>query len=111
MAELTYVHISSTIFKQGNLSKLDIQIDRVTDFTVWMTQWRSYCNLLGLSGKHPAKQTKLLMLYFSREMLAIVQYLSLTDKQMKDKRTVIEDTWYYIDGHISKAVKYKNFLG
>ena len=49
------------------------------------------------------------MLYFSGVMLAILQYLSLTYEQMKDKRTVIEASQHYMDGHINKAVKHRNF--
>ena len=86
------------IFRQGNLPKCDIQVDRVTDFTVWMTQWESYCNLSSLSKEEPAKQTKALRLYFSREMLAIVQYLDLTDEQMKERKTIIEATQHYVLG-------------
>ena len=42
------------------------------------------------------------MLYFSREMLAIVQYLDLTDEQMKDKRTITEATQHYMDSHYQR---------
>ena len=35
-------------------------------------------------------------------MLAIVQYLGLTDEQMKDKRMVIEAKQHYMDGHINE---------
>ena len=97
------------IFRLGNLPKCDIQVDTATDFTVWLTQWESYCNLFGLSGEDPAKQAKAFMLYFSREMLAFVQNLSLTDKQMKDRRTIIEVTQHYMDGHSNETVKHRNF--
>ena len=49
------------------------------------------------------------MLYFSREMLAIVQYLDLTDEQMKDRRTIIEATQHYMDGDINETVEHRNF--
>ena len=42
-------------------------------------------------------------------MLAIVQYLDLTDKQMKDRRTIIEATQHYMDGHINETVEHRNF--
>ena len=35
-------------------------------------------------------------------MLEILQYLGLTDEQMKDEKTVIEATQYYMDGHIKR---------
>ena len=42
-------------------------------------------------------------------MLAIVQYLDLTDKQMKDSRTIIEATQHYMDGHINETVEHRYF--
>ena len=59
--------------------------------------------------ENPAKQRKALMLYFSRETLAIVQYLELPDEQMKDRRTIIEATQHYMDGHINETMEHRNF--
>ena len=43
-------------------------------------------------------------------MLAIiVQYLYLTDKQMKDRRTIIESTQNYMDGYMNETVEHRNF--
>ena len=31
--------MSSYVFRQGNLPKLNLQIDRGSDFSAWQTQW------------------------------------------------------------------------
>ena len=42
-------------------------------------------------------------------MLEILQYLGLTDEQMKDKKTVIEAIQHYMDGHINETVEHRTF--
>ena len=70
------------IFRQNELPKLDLYIDRETDFGVWQIQWESYCSLSGLGREVATKQVKALTLCFSRETLVIVQNLGLTKDQM-----------------------------
>ena len=36
------------IFRQGDLPKLDVQVGRGADFTVWRAQWDAYATLSGL---------------------------------------------------------------
>ena len=43
-------------FRQGDLPKLDLQVDRGSDFTAWKAQWDSYTSLSGLNGEDEAKQ-------------------------------------------------------
>jgi len=59
-------------FRQSDLPKLDVQIDRGTDFTAWRMQWEVHGSLLGLDQQVAAKQVKALMVCFSRETLAVV---------------------------------------
>ena len=84
--------VAAYTFQQGDLQKLDLQVDRGTDFTAWRTQWESYCTLSGLAKEHQSKQAKALMLCFSRETIADVQNLGLTEGQLKDTREIIEAT-------------------
>ena len=51
------------------------------------------------------KQVKVLTLWFSRETLAIVQNLGLTQDQMKDIGEIIDAMQRYVDGHTNEAVK------
>ncbi|XP_065890997.1 uncharacterized protein [Dysidea avara] len=42
------------VFRQSDLPKLDIQVDRGGDFEAWRAQWTSYCTLSGLAGESAA---------------------------------------------------------
>ena len=103
MTEPTYT------FRQGDLPKLDLQIDRGTEFTAWRTQWDSYSSLLGLAKEDAAKQVKALTLCLSRETLAIVHNLGLSEEQMKRPDAVIQAMQEYIDGHVNETVERRNF--
>lgn len=48
----------SFTFRQGDLPKLDLQIDRGSDFTAWQTQWESYRSFSGLDKESAAKQVE-----------------------------------------------------
>lgn len=69
------------VFRQGDLPKLDLQVDRGTDFTVWKLQWDLYLSLSGLAGESAAKQVQALTLCFLRDTLSIVQNLGLTKEE------------------------------
>ena len=56
---------TSYTFCQGYLPKLDLQIDRGTEFTAWRTQWNCYSSLSGLVNEDVTKQVKALTLCLS----------------------------------------------
>ena len=68
---------SSYVFRTSDLPKLDLDIDRGTDFQAWHQQWLVYCSLSGLSAEPAAKQVQALQLRFSRETLNVVDNLGL----------------------------------
>ena len=96
-------------FHQGDLSKLDFQIDRGTDFTAWQTQWNSYSSLSGLAQEDAAKQVKALTMCLSRETLVIVHNLGLTEEQMKQPDVIIQAMQKYLDSHVNETVECQNF--
>lgn len=53
------------VFRQGDLPKLDLQVDRGSDFKAWKTQWKAYLSLSGLAEQDQAKQVQALTLCFS----------------------------------------------
>ena len=53
------------IFRQGDLPKLDLQIDRGSNFATWKVQWDSYLSLLGLDNEGAAKEVQALTLCFT----------------------------------------------
>ena len=82
--------MSAYSFRQGDLPKLDLTVDRGTDFTAWRTQWESYCFLSGLAEEDATKQVKALTLCLSRETLGIVYNLGLSEAQMKKTSAIID---------------------
>ena len=52
------------VFRQGDLPRLDLQVDRGTDFVAWRSQWESYMNLSGLTEESDAKKVQALNLCF-----------------------------------------------
>ena len=100
MTEPTYT------FRQGDLPRLDLQIDRGTEFTAWRTP---YSSLSGLAREDAAKQAKALTLCLSRETLGIVHNLGLSEEQMKQPDAVIQAMQEYIDGHVNDTVERRNF--
>lgn len=61
----------SSAFRQGDLPKLDLQVDRGTDFKAWKSQWEAYCSLSGLDKQAAAKQVQALTLCFSHETVTV----------------------------------------
>ena len=96
-------------FRQGDLPKLDLQVDRGSDFTAWQMQWESYRSLSGLDKESAAKQIQALTLCFSRDTLSIVQNLGLTEEQKGSVDETIHAIKRYIDGHINETVERRNF--
>ena len=44
------------VFRARDLPKLDLQVDRGSDFKAWRAQWNAYMSLSGLKGQEVAKQ-------------------------------------------------------
>ena len=97
------------VFRLIDLPKLDLQIDRGTDFTTWRLQWDSYSNLSGLVNQPAAKQMQALSLCFFRVTLAIVQNLGLNDEALDDAAQVIQALQRYVDGHVNETVERHSF--
>ena len=96
-------------FRQGDLPKLDLQVDRGSDFAAWKLQWDSYRSLSGLAEQDAAKQVQALTLCFSRDTLSIVQNLGLTEEQRGNVESIISAIKRYIDGHVNETVERRNF--
>ena len=96
-------------FRQGDLPKLDLSVDRGTDFAAWMTQWESYCSLSGLADENAQKQVQALMLCFSRDTLSIVQNLGLTEEENGNVASIIRAVKRYVDGHVNETVERRHF--
>ena len=96
-------------FRQNDLPKLDIHIDRGTDFDAWRAQWEAYRSLSGLANVDAMKQVQVLMLCLSKETLSVVHNLGLSEAQMRDAAEIIEAMQRYVDGHLNETVERHNF--
>ena len=93
------------VFRLSDLPKLDLQVDRGTDFEAWRTQWTAYVNLSGLSEESAETKVQALNLCFSRETLTIVNNLGLTNEQKKDVDAIIRAIKNHIDGHRNESME------
>ena len=96
---------SSYVFHQGDLPKLDLQIDHGSDFSAWQTQWESYMSLSRLGEETAVKQVQALTLCFSRKTLTIVNNLGLTTKDHGSVASIISAIKKYVAGHINESVE------
>ena len=96
-------------FRLGDLPKLDLHVDRGTDFKAWKSQWSAYFNLSGLNNQPAAKQVQALTLCFSRETVTIVDNLGLTDTQRASVDQTITAIEAYVQGQINETVERRNF--
>ena len=92
-------------FHQGDLLKLDLQVDCGSDFAAWKLQWDSYHSLSGLADQDAAKHVQALTLCFSHDTLSVVQNLGLTDEERASVTSIISAIERYIDGHVNKMVE------
>ena len=99
----------SYTFRQGDLPKLDLQVDRGTDFAAWKSQWEAYFSLSSLESQTPAKQVQALTLCFSRETVTIVDNLGLTAAQRGKVKDVIASIERYVQGQRNETVERRNF--
>ena len=109
LMEITTPHRDDNPMGRGNLPKLDLQINKGTDFNACCLQWKSYCSLSRLANEGASKQVEALSLCFLREALAIVQNLGLTNYERKDVTAIIEALQSYVDGHLNETVEQRNF--
>ena len=97
------------IFRQGDLPKLDLQVDRGSDFKAWKTQWEAYLSLLGMADQQQAKQVHALTLCFSHETVTIVDNLGLTAAQRGNAMQILEAISQYVKGQINESVERRHF--
>ena len=96
------------VFRQSDLPKLDIQVDRGADFEAWKAQWASYCTLSGLADEAAATKVQVLTLCLSRETLAIVNNLGLSEEQRNNVDTIIRAIKRHIDSQTNESVERRN---
>jgi len=93
------------VFRQTDLPKLDILVDRGSKLEAWKEQWTSYCTLAKESA---ATKVQVLILCLSRETLIIINNLGFTVEQKQDAATIITEIKCHVDSHINELVERHN---
>ena len=96
-------------FRPGDLPRLDLQVDRGTDFKAWKTQWEAYQSLSGLGTQSQRKQVQALTLCFTRETLTIVENLGVSETQRGSIEAILTTLQRYIEGQINESVERCHF--
>ena len=65
--------------------------------------------LFGLDKEAPDKQVIALTLYFSREMLTVIDNLGLSEEQRSKVALIIDAIQCYVEGHINKSMEQRDF--
>ena len=97
------------VFRAGDLPKLDLQVDRGTDFKAWRDQWNAYMSLSGLGDQTAEKQVQALTLCFSCETVTIVNNLELTAAQRGDAKETVAGISRYVEGQTNESVERRHF--
>ena len=96
-------------FRQGDLPKLDLEVDKGSDFIAWNAQWKAYRTLSGPSDEEATKQADVLRLCFTRDTLTTINNLGLTQDQENDPVAIIEALRNHVEGQINVTVERRNF--
>ena len=102
----TWTQITTYTFRMSDLPKLDLDIDRGTDFQAWHQQWFTYSSLASVESQLQDKYR--LFNCFSRETLNIVDNLGLTIVQKKDQAEIVAAFKLYVDGRINQTIERRN---
>ncbi len=101
--------MKDNVFRQGDLPRLNLQVDRGMDFKAWKTQWDAYLSLSGLDKEDQAKQVQALTLCFSRETFTVVDNLGLTEEHRGNAIHIVNAISRYVARQLNESVECRNF--
>ena len=96
-------------FRQGDLLKLDVHVDRGTNFQAWKTQWEAYLSLSGIGDQVQTKQVQALTLCFTSETLTVVGNLGLSAAQRGNVKDIVAAVQSYVEGQVNESVERRHF--
>ena len=97
------------VFRQGDLPKLDLNVDRGSDFAAWQSQWDAYLSLSGLGAQEQTTQVQALTLCFSRGTVTVVKNLGLTGEQRQSAEAIVRAIREYVSGQLNESVERRTF--
>ena len=96
-------------YRASDLPRLDIQLDRGSDFDAWKEEWESYKLLSKLDKEEAAVQVATLNHCLSRETKMILSNLGLTNDEKKDVAVIIQKLTTFVKGEINESFERRNF--
>ena len=97
------------VFRVGDLPKLDLNVDRGSDFLAWKSQWDAYLSLSGLGTQAQEKRVQALTLCLSRETVTIVENLGLSEAQRGNAGDIVKAMGVYVTGQLNESVERRTF--
>ena len=97
------------VFRAGDLPKLDLNVDRGSDFLAWKSQWDAYLSLSGLGTQAQEKRVQALTLCLSRETVTIVENLGLSEAQRGNAGDIVKAMGVYVTGQLNESVERRTF--
>ena len=89
--------------------KLDIEIDRGSNFTTWKNKFKAYRRLSKLDKASEETQVDVLTLCMSSETIRVVDNLGLPPSDQKDCLKIIDALERHVNGQINVTVERFNF--
>ena len=96
-------------FRRSDIPKLDLDVDRGSNFKAWLEEWSAYIAVSGLSEENGDTKYHVLRLAFSRETASVVNNLGLPEEDKKKIDKIIQALKVHVEGAVNETVERRNF--
>ena len=96
-------------FRRSNIPKLDLDVDRGSNFKAWLEEWSAYIAVSELGKENADTKYHVLRLAFSREMASVVDNLGLPEDNKKKIDKIIQSLKVHVEGPVNETVERRNF--
>ena len=96
-------------FRRSVIPRLDLDVDRGSNFKAWLEEWSAYHAVSGLSDQEAETQYHVLRLAFSRDTATVIDNLGLPNEDRKKVDKIIEALKTHMQGAVNETVERRNF--
>ena len=96
-------------FRRSDILRLDLDVDRSSNFKAWLEEFSAYRAVSGLSNQEAETQYRVLRLAFSRDTVTVIDNLGLTDEDRKKVDKIVEALKTHLQGAVNKTLEQRNF--
>ena len=96
-------------FRRSDIPRLDLDVDRGSNFKAWLEEWSAYHAVSGLSDQEAETQYHVLRLAFSRDTATVIDNLGLPNEDRKKVDKIIEALKTHMQGDVNETVERRNF--